>query len=339
MRRWMIRSLIALAALAVVAAALWWRAGPLPVEVVRPRIGPAVEAVYASGTVEPSVMLPIAPKSSGRLVELLADETARVEKGQKLAVFDSEELAQSVREWEARVRFNQSQYDRAANLFARGVGTGVARDAARNDLDTAKAALARVRKQKDEMALYAPESGTIIRRDGEVGQLFQAGEALFWMSCCAPLRVSVEVDEEDIPRVRVGQTVLIRSDAYPDRVLSGTVGEITPKGDPVARSFRVRIALPQDTPLMIGMTADTNIVTAERRGALLVPADAVADGSVWVVRDGRLERRAVRVGASGGGWTEIRAGLGRDDAVVARPSEALREGRAARVSEADRRGA
>ncbi|MGE0665148.1 MAG: efflux RND transporter periplasmic adaptor subunit [Sphingomonadales bacterium] len=327
MNSWAVRSLLIVAVLAAAGALLWWRAGPVAVEAASPRIGPAVQAVYASGTVEPTVMMPIAPKSGGRLAELLVDESAVVTKGQKLARFDNEELAQSVREWEARVRFAQNQYDRAASLLARGVGTGVARDSARNDLDTAKASLARVRKQNEEMVLYAPEAGRIIRRDGEVGQVFPAGQALFWMACCAPLRVSVEVDEEDIPRVKPGQKVLIRADAYPDAVLEGSVAEITPKGDPVARSFRVRISLPEDTPLLIGMTADCNIITDEKRDALLVPASAVEGGKVWLVRDGKAAQHPVVTGASGEDWTEIKSGLKRDDVVVARPDDRLKPGR------------
>ncbi len=327
MSKWVVRALVLLVLVGAAGAAIWWRAGPIPVEVTVPRIGPAVQAVYASGTVEPTVMMPIAPKTSGRLASLLVDESAEVTKGQKLATFDNEEMAQTVREWEARVKFAQNQYDRAANLLARGVGTGVARDSARNDLDTARASLARIRKQSDEMVLYAPENGRIIRRDGEVGQVFAAGKELFWMACCAPLRVSVEVDEEDIPQVKPGQKVLIRADAYPDKVLEGTVAEITPKGDPVARSFRVRIRLPEDTPLLIGMTADCNIISGEKSDALLVPSTAVDGGKVWVVKNGALEQRAVTAGASGSDWTEITAGLARGETIVVRPDERLEPGR------------
>ena len=327
MNKWVLRSIAVFVVLAAGGAALWWRDGPVSVQVAQPRIGPAVQAVYASGTVEPTVMMPIAPKAGGRLAELLADENVQVAKGQKLATFDNEELAQSVREWEARARFAQSQYDRAANLLSRGVGTGVARDTARNELDTARASLARIRKQNQEMVLYAPEAGRIIRRDGEVGQVFPAGQALFWMACCAPLRVSVEVDEEDIPQVKAGQKVLIRADAYPDKALEGTVTEITPKGDPVARSFRVRIRLPEDTPLLIGMTADCNIIASEKPDALLVPAAAVTDGKVWLVRGGKVEQRAVVTGASGNDWTEIRSGLAKGDTIVAAPDDRLKPGR------------
>ncbi|MBI1179481.1 MAG: efflux RND transporter periplasmic adaptor subunit [Alphaproteobacteria bacterium] len=331
MNKWILRAVVAVVLVAGAAAALWWREGPVPVQVALAKTGPAVQAVYASGTVEPTVMMPIAPKQTGRLVQLLAEESDQVEKGQKLAVFDSEELAQSEREWEARVRFAQNQYDRAAELYSRGVGTGVARDQARNDLETAKASLARVRKQIADMVLRAPESGRIIKRDGEPGQVFTPGETLFWMACCAPLRVSVEVDEEDIPQVKAGQKVLIRADAYPDKVLDGTVSEITPKGDPVARSFRVRVALPKDTPLLIGMTADCNIITRKQENATLVPTSAIADGKVWVVQDGKADPRTVVTGISGNEWTQVESGVTPGETVVVAPGDRLEAGREVRI--------
>ncbi len=71
-------TLIALGLLAAGGFWAWRLLGPITVEVAPPTRGPAVRAVYATGTVEPTVMLPIAPRNSGRLVELKADEGDRV---------------------------------------------------------------------------------------------------------------------------------------------------------------------------------------------------------------------------------------------------------------------
>jgi RND family efflux transporter MFP subunit len=276
-------------------------------------------------------MLPIAPKVAGRLHKILADEGATVREGQPLIELDSREPAASVAEWEARVRFSEAQFRRASELFRNRTGTESALDQARNEFDTAKALLERAKRQLAEMILIAPGDGIIIRRDGEVGQLVQPGEPVLWMSCCGSLRVTAEIDEEDISRVKAGQKVLIRADAFPERIFEGTVAEITPKGDPVARSFRVRMALPPQTQLMIGMTVDNNIVIAEKQDAVLVPATAVVDGMVWLVEDGRLVRRAVSRGIIGERMTEITAGLVPGDLVVARPVAGLRDGQRARV--------
>ncbi|MEJ0017985.1 MAG: efflux RND transporter periplasmic adaptor subunit [Acetobacteraceae bacterium] len=331
-RRWTFRLGYVLLPLGAAAALAWHFVGPVAVEVARPVRGPAVEAVYGPGTVEASVMLPISPKVMGRLARLAADEGDQVRQGQVLAELDNRELAASVAEWEARVRYQDAQFRRASELFRTRTGSAAALDQARNELDTTVAALERARRQLAEMTLTAPADGLIIRRDGEIGQLILPSTTLFWMLCCEGLRITAEIDEEDIDQVRPGQKVVIRADAFPGRTFQGTVGEITPKGDPVARSFRVRIRLPQDAPLMIGMTADVNIILAERQDALLVPATAVTDGAVWLVQDGALVRQPFAQGVGGDRMVEVKSGLTGDELIVLRPDGALRHGRAARIT-------
>lgn len=331
--------LVAVVLVAAGAGAAYWRVrGPVPVDVVAPTRGPAVDAIYATGTVEPTVMLPIAPRVAGRLVELNTDEGATVRKGQVLARLDDADLASAVAELEARARFAQDQLRRTEALVQRGVSAAIELDRARADADAAEAQVRRARAQRDFTALVAPADGTIIRRDGEIGQFVPAGQAVFYLSCCAPLRVTAEVDEEDIPRVHVGQRAVLRADALPDAAFEGAVAEVTPKGDPVARSYRVRIRLPEPGGLQVGMTVDANLIVAERANALLVPTTALQDGAVWLVRDGRLVRRAVQVGVSGDARSEILDGLAPDAAIVVQPSAELAEGRRARVRRPDERG-
>jgi RND family efflux transporter MFP subunit len=310
--------------------ALRWVEGSA-VEVVHPIRGPAVRAVYATGTVEASVMMPIAARGGARLMELNVDEGSQVNKGQVLARLEDEDLRQSLNELRAREDLARQEYSRNAALMKKNTVSKGAYDKARADWEASKAAVRAAQAQMDYMTLTAPEAGTVIRRDGEVGQLIPANQAVFWLSCCAPLRISAEVDEEDVALVQPGQKVLIRADAFPDRVFQGSVQGITPKGDPVARSFRVRIGFTGDTPLLIGMTAETNIVIRETPDALLVPTEAVAQGQVWVVKEGRLMQREVSTGAVGPKQTEILGGLDNSDWVVARPTEDLLEGQKART--------
>jgi RND family efflux transporter MFP subunit len=316
---------------AAVGGTWWWLDGPITVSVVTPTRGPAVDAIYATGTVEPTVMLPIAPRVAGRLVELKADEGNGVRKGQLLARLDDADLASTVDELEARAKFAQSQHDRVQSLVRQGFMAKAEADRTGADLDAAQAAVRRARTQRDYMSLVAPADGLIIRRDGEIGQYIPAGQAVFVLSCCAPLRATAEVDEEDIARVHVGQKVVLRADALPGRLLNGAVSEITPKGDPVARSYRVRIKLANPDDLKVGMTVDANLIVTERDNALLVPATAVQSDAVWVVSDGRLHRQPVRVGVAGAARVEIMGGLAPDALVVDSPGPDLREGRRARM--------
>jgi hypothetical protein len=127
-----------------------------------------------------------------------------------------------------------------------------------------------------------------------------------------------EVNEEDIPNVSVGQSALLHSDAFRGRALRAEVDSITPKGDPVAKTYRVRLALPEDTPLMIGMSADVNIVVRVAENTLLIPSLAIENGAVFVVESGVARRRSVETGIRGVRAVEILSGLAEDLAQATR---------------------
>jgi RND family efflux transporter MFP subunit len=145
--------------------------------------------------------------------------------------------------------------------------------------------------------------------------------------------VVAEVNEEDIPRVTVGQRVLLRTDAFLNHPLEGTVGEITPMGDPAAKTYRIRIALPDDTPLKPGMSVEANVVTREKPGALLIPAEAVRGANVFVVKDGRATQRAVAIGIRGTRAIEVLSGLTEGDRVAIPYPANLRDGSKVRARE------
>jgi RND family efflux transporter MFP subunit len=314
---------------------LWWHEAPVAVTVVSPTRGPAVEAIYATGTVEPSVMLPIASRTAGHLIELPVDEGDQVRKEQTLARLDDSDLANTVQELDARARLAHLNLQRMQELAQRKVVATVDLDQARAELEAAEAVLRRAQAQRAFLTLTAPADGLILRRDGEVGQFIPAGQAVFYLSCCAPLRVTADVDEEDIPRVRVGQKVVLHADALPDQVFDGEVSQITPKGDPVARTFRVRIRLADPAGLQIGMTVDANLIVTERQDALLVPSTALQKDALWLVADGKLRRQPVRTGVTGALRTEILDGLTMDAQIVATPTEDLRDGAAVRIRPSD----
>ena len=246
--------------------------------------GPAVEAVYATGTVEPVRWAAVAPAQKARLREVLVDDGDRVAAGQV--------LARTRRHGNAGAggRGGSARPVRARRKPSARTGWPTASATARSEVDRARseahaleAAAEAVRRRLDDFDLKAPIDGVVLRRDGEPGEMVDTTDTVFWIGERQPLRITADVDEEDVPRVRPGQKALLRADAYPDRVLEGRLVAITPKGDPVQKTYRVRIELPDDAPLMIGMTVEANIVVRETRDAVLVPTTAVRDGGVYVV--------------------------------------------------------
>jgi RND family efflux transporter MFP subunit len=174
--------------------------------------------------------------------------------------------------------------------------------------------------------LRSPSDGVVLRQDGEVGEIAEPGSVLFWVGQPRPLLIVADVNEEDVPRVAVGQRTLVSADAFPGRALEASVASITPKGDPVSKTYRVRFDLPDDTPLMIGMTVEVNIVVHVSEDTLLVPVTAVADGAVWLVEDGVARRREVKTGITGTAAVEVTGGLAEGAQVIVPAPEDLRDG-------------
>jgi RND family efflux transporter MFP subunit len=335
-QRTILRPLLVIAILAGAALAAWQLMLPVSVTVTPPMRGPAIQAVYATGTVEASVTIRVAPQVAGRILELKVDEGGTVKAGDILARLDDSDLRAAVAELEARARYAEQQLERTGSLLKQGWATQEKFDQAKSEVDALRQSARRMTEQMAFMSLRTPADGKVIRRDGEAGDYIPINQPVFYLAKGGvPLRISADVDEEDIPLVKLGQKVLIRSDAFPARVFTGEVKDITPKGDPVARNYRVRIQLPADTELMIGMTAETNIVTREKQDALLIPASAVSGGALWVVRDGKLVNIPVQTGIKSRDRVEIAAGLPDTDLVVIDPPQRLKAGQTVRARQQD----
>jgi RND family efflux transporter MFP subunit len=293
--------------------------------------GPAVEAVYATGTVEPVRWAAVAPAVRARLREVLVDDGDRVVAGQILAHLDDTVAQAQVNEVEARARFAREEAERLRRLAGRSVVARSEVDRAESEARALAATVEAARRRLDDYDLVAPIDGMVLRRDGEPGEMVDPATAVFWIGEPRPLRVTADVDEEDVPRIRPGQKTLLKADAFPGQVFEGRLAAITPKGDPVQKTYRVRIALPDDTPLLIGMTIEANIVVRETPDAVLVPTTALREGALFVVADGRAVRREVAVGVQGPRLAEIRGNLLAGEPVVADPPPGLASGRRVRA--------
>jgi RND family efflux transporter MFP subunit len=300
----------------------WWRVGRGPeVAAVAATRGTAVEIVYATGAVEPLRWAKVTSLVRNRILEVCYCEGKTVAKGDVLVRLDDREPRAQLEELRAREEFAKREMERVAQLLGRGVATMQAHEKIGMDLRQIQALIS---VQMEKLAYYtitAPMDGLVLRRDGEVGEIAEAGQVLFRVGVPRPLEIVAEVNEVDIPRVAVGQNVLLRTDAFPDRRLEGTVRQITPMGDAVAKTYRIRVALPDDTPLIAGMSVEANVITREKEGALLVPSDAVQDGSVFVIEAGRARRRQVALGIRGSRAVEVASGL-KDGERVASPAPA-----------------
>ncbi|MBN8995150.1 MAG: efflux RND transporter periplasmic adaptor subunit [Rhizobiales bacterium] len=317
--------LLAVAVLISLAAGAWWFA-PTNVIVTQPSRGPAVEAVFATGSVEAPVTIPLAGRISARLAQLYADEGDPVKAGQLLVRFEDSDLQETMRQAQAQEVYAKQSFDRIARLLKTGTLAQADYDQAQATWQAAQAATRQAAAQIAFLQLTAPADGRVIRRDGEIGQLIPANQTVMWLARNDPLRISTNVDEEDVNMVKAGEAVLIRADAFPGKVFHGQVQAVTPMGDASARTYRVRIEFTEPAPFMIGMTAETNIIVSKHENALLLPTSAVNDNAVWRVADGRLEKVPVSIGIRGADKVEVIGGIGEIDQIAATPDTSLYDG-------------
>ncbi len=336
-RRSVLRLVLPLLALAAAAGGAWWTLQrPLAVTVVHPWRGEAIEAVYATGLVEAIDTARIGTTVAGRIDTLLAEEGDHVRRGQVLARLDDREARQRLGDAQARLARAEQELARDQALLQRGVRSPQAEQRSREERDRAAAIAAMLEKQLAEYTIASPLDGIVMTRPVEAGETVAANTVLYTVASPARLRIAADVDERDIPQVRMGAPVAIRADAFPGEVFDARVTNIRGQGDTATRTYRVEAALPPDTRLMIGMTVDVNIVVAQRRDALLVPSAAVrhaqakggmpGEAYVFRVQDGIARRTPVTLGAEGPEATEIREGLAADATVIADPPDRLSDG-------------
>ena len=325
---------LALALLLVaVAAAFWsWRTlrGP-EVTAVSPAVGTAVEIVYATGAVEPVRWAKVTSVIRDRIVEICDCEGRAVKKDEVLARLDDKEQNAALTELRAREEFAKRELERHATLVERNVVSPQAHERVSMELRTIQALILVQMEKIADRTIIAPIDGIVLRRDGEVGEIAEAGRSCSASAREKPLQVVAEVNEEDIPRVKVGQTVLFRTDAFIGKRIEGKVREITRIGDPIAKTYRIKVALPDDTVLMPGMSLEANVITREKPGALLIPSDALKGTDVFVVDNGRVEEAQGRDRHSRRASAEVVAGLSERDRIVLPPPAGLTDGGRVRV--------
>jgi Cu(I)/Ag(I) efflux system membrane fusion protein len=173
------------------------------------------------------------------------------------------------------------------------------------------------------LTLRSPVTGTVIEKNVVAGQQVMAGQPILRVADLSHVWVDGDVFEQDLPLVRVGQTVRVEFRALPGDARTGRVTSFEPTLDPATRTARVRVALPNPGgTLRPGMFATLHLTALEPAATLVVPRGAVLSTGerslVFVKRsDGRLEPRQVVVGLTDETQIQILRGLNHGDVVVA----------------------
>ncbi len=208
----------------------------------------------------------------------------------------------------------------------------LALDSAQNDLDKARNELDKVNDELEKTVIIAPFDGVIakvnVKSSDSLSAVNYATAVAIEVIDLSRMELNVDVDEIDIPDVKLGQRAIIEVDALPDLQLEGEITSISSlakeEGSLMLYEVKISFDVPQGYNLKIGMSAIADIVIDERSNVLLVPNRAITQGSqgnpiVKVMVDEEtkeIEERPVVLGVSDGFQTEIVDGLNEEDVVV-----------------------
>jgi len=296
----------------------------------------------ANGTITPDVnrTIHVTSLGGGRVVALKVKLGDAVQKGQTLLIISSPDLTNAFSDYQKAVadeQLSKRGLDRAQLLYDKGAiaekDLQTAQDAEQKALVDVRATEQRVRvlggdptHPSSMIDLRAPISGTIVEQNiaGFEGiKSLDNTPNLFTIADLSQVWVVCDVFENDLGDVHIGDPAEIRLNAFPERILKGTITDISRVLDPATRTAKVRIVLRNgDGQLRPGMFAVATFRSRKTRSGLVVPGTAVMrlHDKDWIFRyEGTNRYRRVEVQVSGAtqdGMPEIRSGVHPDDEVV-----------------------
>jgi HlyD family secretion protein len=353
--------------------------------------------VIASGRVRVVTRVQVSAQAPGRVVAVAAIEGQRVQVGDLLVQLDDDEARAAVAQARAAVRqasgrvdqlrdvgavvsteaarqaattlaHAESELARIERLAEAGVATLVDVDAARRDVEIARARknaaeaqqvaatprgietaiaasalgesqarLAAALARLEQMRLVAPHDGLVLARTVEPGDTVQPGSPLFEIAADGDTELAIEPDERNLAWIRVGQPARASADAFPQHVFDAEVSYIAPAIDPRRGTVEVRLRVSEPPGfLKADMTVSVDLTVAARRQVIAVPTDAIrrtSFGEPWVavIEGGRVSRRTVTLGIRGQGHSEIASGLDEGMVVVTSTDVVLADGQRVRA--------
>ena len=303
---------IALVAVGISAGAYYMRRGDKEPQITTAQVtrGDVVDTVGATGTLEAVTTVQVGTQVSGSVQELYADFNSIVRKGQVIARLDPSLIQTQIEQQEANVARAQAEVERlrvslddarvkltrARGLSDRGLipkteleaaevnvrSTEAQLRSAQAGITQARANLNQMRVNLDHTVIHAPIDGIVISRNVDVGQTvaasMQAPTLYLLAADLTKMKVNANIDEADVGRIRPGQVVRFRVDAYPTDDFLGTVSQI--RLQPVIVQNVVTYATVIDVPnpalkLKPGMTANVTIEIARRADVVRVPTMAL----------------------------------------------------------------
>jgi HlyD family secretion protein len=228
----------------------------------------------------------------------------------------------------------KSQHESARTQMDSQTNTGAQSREAAARLSEATAARELAAAKLAQASLRASEASTVLTRQVEPGDIVQPGKTLLTLATIGETRISAEIDEKNLPYLKVGNTALASADAFPDTTFPAELYYLAPGIDVERGTVEARFRIP--TPpafLRADMTLSVEIKGTQKTQAFVLPFDAVRGSStgtptILTVHDGKVISRPVTVGLKAGNTVEIVHGIHDGEQVIV--SAAIAPGTAVR---------
>jgi len=299
---------------------------------------------------------------NGKIINRYVDLGSIVTQGDLLMQLDARDFQQNLDAIGAQLSSAESQLNLATDnlqryrqLYEQKAISKAEYDSFQNTYNSAEALVRQVTAQYEQVVnqlnhtkLYADCNGVVKSIDAEVGQMVGPGVVTSRPQAVTIVQdgereVEINVPENRLDELRKAQKIQVKFWALPDLTIDGRVREISPVADQVSRTYKVRISL-VDPPegIELGMTSSVIIPgSAGQQASAYIPLSAIYqpgdNPAVWVVNDGVVHLRSIKVGAFGDNQVQLLEGLQDGEIIVAAGVQKLREGQRVRTNAGEAR--
>ncbi|CAN1723355.1 membrane fusion protein, multidrug efflux system [Hyphomicrobium sp. 1Nfss2.1] len=309
-----------------------------------------IERLPAIGTLIASQGVEIASQVAGIVTGINFESGQDVTAGTKLVQLDISVEQADLASAQATLLEAEVAFKRVSDLLIKSVASEANVDTARAKRDTAVAAVNRIKALIAQKGIVAPFAGRLGIRHVELGQYISPGLAMVTLQALDPIWVDFPMPEQNVGKLRVGQTVDLTVDAYPGHVFAGTITSLDARVSQETRTLLVRGTLPNpDRTLLPGMFANVAVLAGAPKNVITVPRTAVTyslyGDSVYVLKRKEdqaapakpedtiytAERRFIKTGQVRDERVAVTTGLAAGDQVVTSGQVKLTNGALVRV--------
>jgi RND family efflux transporter MFP subunit len=327
-----------------------------PVKVFKVKRQKISEKLFYTGLIEAWKKINITPDVGGKITKIYVQEGDRVKEGQLLAELDTRAVRLQLEAAKAGLAVAEANYNDAQKNMERmerlkqekAVSdqqyekVRLAYEAAEAQLQQARSALNLAQHSLGVSLMKAPFSGVVASKNAEVGDVinpmmggFSPTSGVLTLMDFSRIKITTDVSQQDIVRIKKGQVAHLRVTAIPDRVFEGYVSLVNLTADPLTKKFKVEITIDNsDLVLRPNTFGEITLEVSTHENALAIPQKAVLENKyVFLAQGDVAQRREVSLGLQNSELVEVTGGLKEGDVVVVEGNFGLEDGARIKIEE------